>query len=82
MMRRRRPLMRAAMIGGGAYAVGKSRQRGQEREADTEQRLTNLEQQPAQPAPAAAPPRPRIRATWSRSSRSSRSSRTGRADPG
>ncbi len=54
MMMRRRPLLRAAMIGGGAYAVGKSRQRGQEREAEQEQRLSTLEQQsaPAPPAPA------------------------------
>lgn len=49
--------MRAAMIGGGAYAVGKSRQRGQQQEADEEQRISALEQQSAAapaPAPAAA----------------------------
>ena len=54
MMMRRRPLMRAAMIGGGAYAAGKARQRGQEREAGQEERLAALEQQgggsPAAPA--------------------------------
>jgi membrane protease subunit (stomatin/prohibitin family) len=46
--------MRAAMVGGGAYAAGKARQRGQEREAEQEERLASLEQQPA----AAAPPAP------------------------
>jgi membrane protease subunit (stomatin/prohibitin family) len=56
MMMRRRPLVRAAMVGGGAYAAGKARQRGQEREAGQEERLAALEQQsaPAAPAPAAA----------------------------
>jgi membrane protease subunit (stomatin/prohibitin family) len=58
MMMRRRPLVRAAMVGGGAYAAGKARQRGQEREAGQEERLAALEQQsaPAAPAPAAAAP--------------------------
>ena len=41
-MFRRRPLMRAAMIGGGAYAAGKHRQRSQE-------------QAQYEPEPAAAP---------------------------
>ena len=56
MMMRRRPLVRAAMVGGGAYAAGKARQRGQGREAGQEERLAALEQQsaPAAPAPAAA----------------------------
>jgi hypothetical protein len=31
---RRRPLMRAAMVGGGAYVAGKHAGRGQEREAE------------------------------------------------
>ena len=56
MRMRRRPLMRAAMIGGGAYAAGKARQRGQEREAGQEERLAALEQQGGRsPTPAAAP---------------------------
>ena len=64
MMMRRRPLVRAAMVGGGAYAAGKARQRGQTRQADEDQRIGALEQQqsaaaapqPAAPAaPAAAP---------------------------
>src|SRR5262245_54384187 len=65
MMRRRRPLARAAMVGGTAYAVGKHAQRGQEREAEQEARLQELEaQQAAQsqqayaPPPQAAPPPP------------------------
>ena len=56
MLMRRRPLVRAAMIGGGAYAAGKARQRGQEREAGQEERLAALEQQPAAAAPPQAPP--------------------------
>ncbi|MGH3140931.1 MAG: SHOCT domain-containing protein [Gaiellales bacterium] len=58
--RRRRPLMRAAMVGGGAYMVGKNAQRHSQAEADQEARLNQLEaqqmQQPQAPAaPAAAP---------------------------
>lgn len=59
MMRRRRPLMRAAMVGGAAYAVGKHAQRGDYREEDQEARLQQLEaQQYAAQAPQApqAPP--------------------------
>lgn len=58
MMRRRRPLMRAAMVGGTAYAVGKHAQRGNYREEDQEARLEQLEaqQQYAQPQQPAAPP--------------------------
>jgi hypothetical protein len=37
MFRRRRPLARAAMIGGGAYALGKSSGRGGAAEGDGEQ---------------------------------------------
>ncbi len=72
MFRRRRPLMRAAVVGGGAYAVGKStaRRSAEQGQAENEQdeRLDNLEQQaPAAPAaqdaptslaPAAAPSMP------------------------
>ena len=43
-MFRRRPLMRAAMIGGGAYAAGKHRQRSHDEE-----------QAQYEPEPAAAP---------------------------
>ncbi len=58
MIGRRRPLMRAAMVGGGAYMVGKNSQRKSQQEADQEARLNQLEAQQAQapaPAPAAAP---------------------------
>lgn len=60
-MRRRRPIARAAMVGGAAYAVGKSRQRGQTQEEEQEYRLQELEAQQAAaaaPAPQYAPPPP------------------------
>ena len=60
MMMRRRPLLRAAAVGGTAYAVGKSRGRQaetqQQAEYDQNQRLDDLEQQQAPPAPAPAAP--------------------------
>src|ERR1700730_1830501 len=62
-MRRRRPLMRAAVWGGVAYVAGKrvAGRQAQEAQAEDEQnqRIDDLEQQqaPAPPAaPAAAPP--------------------------
>lgn len=64
---RRRPLLRAAAVGGTAYYAGKSRQRSQEREYDQEQRIEDLESQPAAPPPPApvqyaapAPPPARV----------------------
>ena len=66
MFRRRRPLMRAAVVGGGAYVAGKrvaqrSAEQGQQ-ENEQDERLDNLEQQPPatpdQDAPAAAPSMP------------------------
>jgi len=55
-MRRRRPLMRAAMVGGGAYVAGKHVANKQADSADQEQRIADLEaQQAAAPPPAAAP---------------------------
>ena len=60
MLMRRRPLLRAAAVGGTAYAVGKSRGRQaetqQQAEYDQNQRLDDLEQQQAPPAPAPAAP--------------------------
>jgi hypothetical protein len=64
MYRRRRPLLRAAVVGGGAYAAGRSRGRqAQQRdyaEAEQDQRISDLEQQappaPTQQAPPTAPP--------------------------
>ena len=70
-MFRRRPLMRAAVVGGGAYMVGKSAARRQDAqadyEADQDARISALEQQqggggqddqPPQQAPAPAAPPP------------------------
>jgi Short C-terminal domain len=57
-MRRRRPLMGAAMLGGAVYAGRKSQQAG-DREQDQEARLEQLEAQqapPSQAAPAAPAP--------------------------
>ena len=56
MMRRRRPLMRAAVVGGVAYHAGKKVQQGREQDAYTEQRLDDLETQ--QSYAAQAPPAP------------------------
>lgn len=56
---RRRPLMRAAMVGGTAYAAGRHAQRRSEQESEQEARLAELEYQQqaaAAPAPAPAPP--------------------------
>ena len=55
--------MRAAVIGGGAYMVGKSAQRGKQQEADQNAQIQELQQQQAQQqyqqqapaAPVAAP---------------------------
>ncbi|ADB49188.1 SHOCT domain-containing protein [Conexibacter woesei] len=53
---RRRPLMRAAMMGGAGYMAGKHAQRSNYREAEQEERLADLEQQQAAPPPAPAQP--------------------------
>jgi hypothetical protein len=61
MFRRRRPLLRAAAVGGGAYIAGKrtARRRAEQdqQEADQDTRISDLEQQqaPPQAAPAPAP---------------------------
>jgi len=65
-MRRRRPLMRAAVVGGGAYMAGKKVAQGREAEAQQNARIDQLEQQqyaqqappPAAPAPPPAAPAP------------------------
>jgi Short C-terminal domain len=53
MMRRRRPLLRAAVVGGGAYVAGKSAANRSADRADQEARISNLEatQQQAPPVP-------------------------------
>jgi len=58
MMMRRRPLMRAAMVGGTAYVAGKHASNTQQREADQEARIQELEAQQYQQQAAAAPPPP------------------------
>ena len=53
---RRRPLMRAAMVGGVAYHAGKKTQEGRDADYERDARLAELEQQQAMaaaPAPAA-----------------------------
>jgi phospholipase/lecithinase/hemolysin len=56
---RRRPLLRAAVVGGGAYMAGKHMANAQTdqqyQDAAQEQRLAALEQQQAQQAPVPAP---------------------------
>ena len=52
-MRRRRPLMRAAVVGGVAYKAGQSRAGSQQVAAQNEQ---VAEPQPEQPAPPGAEP--------------------------
>ncbi len=57
---RRRPLMRAAMVGGGAYMAGKHVAHKQEAEAEQNEQISELQQQQSAPpaAPAAAPAAP------------------------
>ena len=52
--------MRAAMVGGAAYATGKHVQRKQQHEYEQDQMIAEAQQQPQQyaPAPAMAPPPP------------------------
>jgi len=67
-MRRRRPLLRAAAVGGGAYMAGKHRANSQaeaeQYQQDQDARISNLEaqqyqqQQPQQPSYQQAPPAP------------------------
>ena len=65
MMRRRRPLMRAAMVGGVAYHAGKKTQQGREQEEYQNQQIEDLQAQQAQqqqqqyaPPPPPGPPAP------------------------
>jgi Short C-terminal domain len=55
MMRRRRPLMRAAMVGGVAYHAGKKVQEGREEDEYRDAQIADLQtQQAAAPPPAPA----------------------------
>jgi len=60
MFRRRRPLLRAAAVGGGAYLAGKHVANRQaedaQGEADQDDRISQLEQQQYQAPPPQAPP--------------------------
>lgn len=57
MFARRRPLARAAVVGGAAYYGGKKRAEGQMREQEQEARIAELEGQQSQ-APAGSPSAP------------------------
>jgi hypothetical protein len=52
---RRRPLLRAAVVGGTAYYAGKKVQEGRESDADQEARLEDVEAQQAAQQAAPAP---------------------------
>jgi len=52
MFRRRRPLMRAAMVGGAGYYAGKKVQEGREEDAYRDERMDQLEAQQASAPPA------------------------------
>ena len=54
-MFRRRPLMRAAVVGGTAYYAGKKVSQSRAQSADQNQQIADLQAQQAQQAPAAAP---------------------------
>ena len=56
MMRRRRPLMRAAMVGGVAYHAGKRAQEGRDADYERDARLEQLEAQQYQQAQQAQAP--------------------------
>jgi hypothetical protein len=58
MMRRRRPLMRAAMVGGVAYHAGKKVQQGREEDAYQNQQIEDLQAQQGQQQQYAPPPPP------------------------
>ena len=49
-------LLRAAIVGGGAYAVGKRVQGGRDQNAAQDQQINDLQQQQAQAAPEPAAP--------------------------
>ena len=79
-MMRRRPLARAAVVGGVAYHAGKRGAQNSAAEAAQDQQIVDLQAQQAQPQyapppPQYAPPPPRCRpggrrsTTWSPSSR-------------
>ena len=52
---RRRPLLRAAAVGGAGYMAGKRSAQRADQEAEQNQQIQQLQQQPAQPASPPAP---------------------------
>jgi hypothetical protein len=56
-MRRRRPLLRAAVVGGGAYMAGKSAANRSADRADQDARISDLEATQQQQAPQVPEPR-------------------------
>jgi hypothetical protein len=56
-MRRRRPLLRAAVVGGGAYMAGKSAANRSADRADQEARISDLEASQQAQAPQVPEPR-------------------------
>ena len=56
MMRRRRPLARAAVVGGVAYHAGKKGAQNQAAEYEQDQQISDLQAQQAQPQYAPPPP--------------------------
>jgi hypothetical protein len=67
---RRRPLMRAAVVGGVAYHAGKRTQEGRDADYERDARMDQLEQQQAMQQQQAAAPAPSGGITDDRSSRS------------
>lgn len=55
---RRRPLLRAAVVGGAAYHAGKRVQEGRDADYERDARMDELEQQQAMQQQAAAAPAP------------------------
>jgi len=60
MMRRRRPLLRAAMVGGVAYHAGKKVQEGRDDDYERDQQIADLQAQQAAQAPAAPAAAPQV----------------------
>jgi membrane protease subunit (stomatin/prohibitin family) len=56
MIRRRRPILRGAMVGGVGYAAGRAAAKRNVQEESQEQRLSGLEGQQAAATPTAATP--------------------------
>ena len=62
MFARRRPLLRAAVVGGGAFMAGRAAANRSAERADQDARISDLESQQQQQQPEAAPAVPEPRA--------------------